>query len=82
MNNNIKEKKEKRFSIKSINDLADKLSQIELTSKILVYSDVKHDDDDDFAGFKTLLEDFYDEIRSELHKILHSEIDEDNDEDL
>ena len=56
-------KKQTRYSIKSIDDLPSKLCCIDLTRMVLMQND---DDEEDFTGFKTLLESFYEEIRFKL----------------
>ena len=58
-----------RFNIKTINDLPAKLSYLELTKSVLTAgSEVE-----DFAGFSSMLESFYAEVKKKLVHMITKE---------
>ena len=64
--------KRKRYGISCIDDLPDKLRDIDLTETVLAQSD-----NEDYAGLKTLFEEFYHELIPKVQDFL---IDPDNED--
>ena len=54
-----------RFSVTSVDDLVEKLDFIDLTSMVLSENEVE-----DFLGFKSMLDQFYTAVRTELCQVL------------